>query len=120
MHKEIIINPRGERFYLVECDAYASVFTNATLSVSDEGIYEIVGTQILYGEHKCKSRSRKKLLCRHPEELIRWHSFLGVFRWYSVNGVLMREVIARYLCQHKEYRIYVRLEFLSHICTEGI
>lgn len=119
-NKEIIINPKGERFYGVECDAMDSVFTDAVVSLSEEGVYEIEGKQILYREHKDRGRNFKNLLCLHPEALIKRHMFLGLFEWYSVSGVMKREVINRYVCLHKEYRFFERLKFLSHECIEKV
>ncbi|MDD4855472.1 MAG: hypothetical protein PHQ22_09675 [Sulfuricurvum sp.] len=111
--KTILINPMGERFYLVPCEEYSSIFTNATLSLDEEGRYVIEGTQLLYNEHKGLSLSYEKLLCKHPAELIVKRTFLWM-AWYKVNGIMKREVRSRYICQHKAYHIHERLEFLSH------
>ncbi len=118
--KTIVINPRGERFYFISCEEQSSIFTNATITINDDGRYEIEGTQLLYNEHKDSSLSREKLLCEHPEELIRKHSFLGLITWYSVNGIMKREVRTRYVCKHGSYQIDERLEFLSHTCIPEV
>ncbi|MFH0709901.1 MAG: hypothetical protein V2A75_06825, partial [Pseudomonadota bacterium] len=55
--KSILVNPMRERFYLVPCEEQASIFTNATLSIDDEGRYIIEGTQTLYNEHNGVSSS---------------------------------------------------------------
>jgi hypothetical protein len=74
----IVINPMGKRFYLVPCEEQASIFTNATLSIDDEGRYIIEGSQTLYNEHNGVSSSYEKLLCEHPAELIIKRTFLGL------------------------------------------
>lgn len=117
--KSIVINPMGERFYLVPCEEQSSIFTNATLSLDDEGRYVIEGTQLLYNEHKGVSPSYEKLLCEHPHELIIKRTFLGL-TWYTVNGIMKREVRSRYICLHNTYQIYERLEFLSHTCLSEV
>lgn len=118
-HKSILVNPMGERFYLVPCEEQASIFTNATLSLDEEGRYIIEGTQTLYNEHKGVSASYEKLLCEHPAELIIKRTFLGL-AWYKVNGIMKREVRSRYICQHKAYDIHERLDFLSHTCISEV
>lgn len=110
----ILINPNGERFYFVPCYNQGDIYTNATLSLMDNGSYEIEGTQILYTTHKDRSFSYEKLLCLHPQELIKKRSFLGLIHWYRVNGVMKREMRSRYVCMYKEYRIEQRLELLSN------
>ncbi len=115
----ILINPKGERFYFIPCDAQEGVFTDATLRLMDDGTYEIEGIQLLYTEHKDMALSYEKLLCEHPAELIRKQSFLG-FTWYKAIGVMKREVRTRYICKHKTYRIHERLEFLSHTFIQEI
>jgi len=118
-NKSIVINVAGERFYLVSCEYQSSIYTNATLSLDDEGRYVIEGTQLLYNKHQGLSSSYEKLLCEHPAELIIKCTFLGL-TWYKVNGVMKREVRSRYICKHNEYVIHERLEFLSHTCiSEG-
>jgi len=111
--KTILVNPKGERFYLVPCESQSYIFTNATLSTDEEGRYVIEGTQTLYNEHKGVSGSYEKLLCEHPAELIIKRTFLGL-TWYKVNGIMKREVRSRYICKHNAYQIHERLEFLSH------
>lgn len=111
--KEIVINPKGERFYFVPCEEQYKVFRDAILRYdSVEEKYEIEGQQTLYSKHKGIGRDYEKLLCLHPQELIRKKSFLG-FTWYSVSGVLKREIRTVYLCKYKEYRIHERLDVIS-------
>lgn len=117
--KSILVNPMGERFYLVPCEEYSSIFTNATLITDDEGRYVIEGTQTLYNKHQGVSSSYEKLLCEHPAELIIKRTFLGL-AWYKVDGIMKREVRSRYICQHKAYVIHERLEFLSHTCKSEV
>ncbi|MFA6189813.1 MAG: hypothetical protein WC680_11105 [Sulfuricurvum sp.] len=112
--KHITINPKGERFYLMSCLRQSQIYRNATLSINEEGRYVIQGDQTLYTEHDEWDLSREKLLCEHPEELIHKRSFLG-FTYYSVDGVMKREVQSRYVCQHSIYQIEERLKILS--CT---
>lgn len=112
--KHITINPNGERFYLMTCSRQSQIFYNATLSINEEGRYVIKGDQTLYTEHKEWDFSRQKLLCEHPEELIRKRSFLG-FTYCSVKGMMKREVQSRYVCQHPIYQIEERVKILS--CT---
>ncbi len=114
--KSILINPKGERFYFTPCEEQSSIFTNAILSFDEEEHYVIEGTQTIYSNHKGRSSSYEKLLCEHPAELIVRRSFLG-FTWYKVNGIMKREMRSRYICQHKAYHIYERLEFLSRTCA---
>jgi len=64
--QSIVINPIGERFYFVACEEQSSIFTNATLSLDEEGRYVIEGTQLLYNKHRGVSPSYEKLLCEHP------------------------------------------------------
>ncbi|HZF69393.1 hypothetical protein [Sulfuricurvum sp.] len=112
--RHIIINPKGERFYFVECEDQYLIYRNATLTYNpDEERYEIRGDQSLYSEHKDVGFSYEKLLCLHPAELIKRKSFFGVV-WYSVSGILKRDVQSRYLCQHNAYTIEERTSFLSH------
>jgi hypothetical protein len=111
--KEIIINPKGERFYFVECVEQYKIFKDATLRYDEvKECYEIEGEQTLYSEHKGMGLDYEKLLCLHPKELIHKKSFFG-FTWYNVCGVLKREIRTVYLCQHKEYRIHERLDVIS-------
>lgn len=117
--KSIVINPMGERFYFVACEEQSSIFTNATLSLDEEGRYVIEGTQLLYNKHRGVSPSYEKLLCEHPAELIIKRTFLGL-TWYKVNGIMKREVRSRYICQHKAYQIHERLEFLSRTCISEV
>lgn len=114
--KEILINPKGERFYFVPCDAQDGIYRNATLTLDEQGRYMIEGTQLLYTEHNASSFCYEKLLCEHPAELIRKRNFLGLIIWYSVNGIMKREVRARYVCKHTIYQIHERLELLSNTC----
>jgi hypothetical protein len=116
--KEILINPRGERFYFVKCDEQHKIFRDAILRYdSVEERYEIEGEQTLYTEHKGMGLDYEKLLCLHPQELIHKKSFLG-FTWYNVCGVLKREIRSVYLCQYKEYRIHERSAVISQSCEE--
>lgn len=116
--KEILINPRGERFYFVKCEEQHRIFRNAVLRYdSVEERYEIEGEQSLYDHHKGVGFDYEKLLCLHPKELIRKKSFFGV-TWYNVCGVLKREIQTVYLCQHKEYRIHERTAVISQVCEE--
>jgi hypothetical protein len=118
--KEILINPKGERFYFVPCDAQDGIYRNATLTLDEQGRYVIEGTQLLYTEHYASSFSYEKLLCEHPAELIRQQNFLGLIIWYSVKGIMKREVRARYVFKHAIYQIHERLEFLSHTCIAEV
>lgn len=116
--KEILINPRGERFYFVLCDKQHKIYRDAILRYdSDKERYEIEGEQTLYTEHKGMGFDYEKLLCLHPKELIHKKSFLGL-TWYKVNGVLKREIRSVYLCQHKKYRIHERTAVISQSCEE--
>lgn len=116
--KEIVINPKGERFYFVPCEEQYKVFRDAILRYdSVEEKYEIEGEQTLYSEHKGVGLDYEKLLCLHPEELIHKKSFFG-FTWYNVCGVLKREIRTVYLCQYKEYRIHERLDVISKAYEE--
>ncbi len=81
--KEILINPKGERFYFVECDEQHKIFRDAIMRYdSVEERYEIEGEQTLYTEHKGMGLDYEKLLCLHPQELIHQKSFFG-FTWYN-------------------------------------
>jgi len=116
--KEIVINPKGERFYFVPCEEQYKVFRDAILRYdSVEEKYEIEGEQTLYSEHKGVGLDYEKLLCLHPQELIHKKSFFG-FTWYNVCGVLKREIRTVYLCQYKEYRIHERLDVISKAYEE--
>jgi len=116
--KEIVINPKGERFYFLPCEEQYKVFRDAILRYdSVEEKYEIEGQQTLYSKHKGIGRDYEKLLCLHPEELIHKKSFFG-FTWYNVCGVLKREIRTVYLCQYKEYRIHERLDVISKAYEE--
>lgn len=115
--KEIIINPKGERFYFVACEAQNSIYYGATLVREEDGTLMIEGEQELYTIHKDSGRSYQKLLCLHPAELIRKRWFLGI-TWYCVHGVLKRRVKSRYRCKHVEYTIHERLERLSQSIEE--
>jgi hypothetical protein len=116
--KEIVINPKGERFYFLPCEEQYKVFRDAILRYdSVEEKYEIEGEQTLYSEHKGIGLDYEKLLCLHPEELIHKKSFFG-FTWYNVCGVLKREIRTVYLCQYKEYRIHERLDVISKAYEE--
>lgn len=116
--KEIVINPKGERFYFTGCDEQHRIFRNATVRFEEEkGQYAIDGEQTLYGEHKGVGRSYEKLLCLHPARLIRRHSFFG-FVWYSVRGSLSRDVYSRYVCEHTTYRIFERSSIGTHTYGE--
>lgn len=116
--KRIVINPPGERFYYVSCEDQHQIFRNATISYNaDEECYEIQGDQSLYTKHHDSGFSYEKLLCLHPAELIRRKSFFGVV-WYSISGILKREVQSRYLCKHSEYTIEERTAFLSQTFEE--
>ncbi|MDD4855419.1 MAG: hypothetical protein PHQ22_10075 [Sulfuricurvum sp.] len=116
--KEIVINPKGERFYFLPCEEQYKVFRDAILRYdSVEEKYEIEGEQTLYSEHKGVGLDYEKLLCLHPQELIHKKSFFG-FTWYNVCGVLKREIRTVYLCQYKEYRIHERLDVISKAYEE--
>ncbi|MFA5216288.1 hypothetical protein [Sulfuricurvum sp.] len=116
--KRILINPQGERFYFVACEDQHLIFRNATISYnSDEERYEIEGEQSIFTEHHGSGFSYEKLLCLHPSELIERKSFFGVV-WYSVSGILKRNVQSRYLCRHSEYTIEERSAFLSQTIEE--
>jgi hypothetical protein len=83
--KEILINPKGERFYFVACDEQHKIFRDAILRYdSVEERYEIEGEQTLYSEHKGMGLDYEKLLSLHPKELIHKKSFFG-FTWYNVS-----------------------------------
>lgn len=117
-YKEITINPKGERFYFVECEQQSGIFRGACVRFNEEqGCYEIQGYQSFYSEHKAMGFSYEKLLCLHPSELIKKHSFLGL-TWYSVSGVMKREIRSTYKSLHKEYRIHERTEILSRTIEE--
>lgn len=118
--KEILINPKAERFYFIPCDAQDGIYRNATLTLDEQGRYVIEGTQLLYTEHDASSFRYEELLCEHPQELIRKRSFLGLITWYSAKGIMKREVRTRYLCKHAAYQIHERLEFLSYTCIEEV
>lgn len=116
--KEILINPKGERFYFVSCDEQHKVFRDAILRYdSIEERYEIEGEQTLYTEHKGMGLDYEKLLCLHPKELIHKKSFFG-FTWFNVCGVLKREIRSVYLCQYKDYRIHERSAVISQTFEE--
>lgn len=113
--KEILINPKGERFYFIPCNEQSQIYRNAILRFEREsGSYEIEGEQTLYTEHQGMGFDYEKLLCLHPAELIVQKSFLGL-KWYSVSGIMKRDIRSRYRCQHKEYRIHERTAILA--CT---
>jgi hypothetical protein len=113
--KTIIINPKGERFYFVKCEEMGSIFRDAIVRFdSEEERYEIEGNQSLYSEHRGSSFSYEKMLCLHPKELIKKHSFLGI-EWYWVGGVMKREIRTVYSCRHKQYLIQERSAIMS--CT---
>ena len=117
--KEILVNPKGERFYFVKCEESDTIFTDAILSLTQEGRYEITGYQTLYTEHRDSGFSHHKLLCLHPQELIKRHSFLGVV-WFSVNGVMTRSIRTCYRCAHTDYHIHERLEIISRSVEKEI
>lgn len=115
---EIIINPKGERFYFVPCDEQSKIYRNATFTYDEEGeFYEIEGEKSLYTEHKGMGFDYEKLLCLHPSELIVKKSFFGL-KWYTVSGIMKREIQTHYRCQHKEYRIHERTAILSQTIEE--
>lgn len=116
----MLINPVGERFYCIPCENQTNVFRDATLTLNDDDRYVIEGTHLIFTKHRGIGFNYKELLCLHPEELIRKHSFLGLLTWYKVSGTLKREVRAKYLCKHKAYTIDERLEFLSHTCIQEV
>lgn len=116
--KSIVINPKGERFYFVECEEYNDIYTNATITQEEDGSLIIEGEQELYTLHDASGFSYEKLRCVHPESLIRKRNFLGI-TWYSVYGILKRQVHSRYRCQHLEYTIRERTQILScHVQQE--
>lgn len=117
-HACMLINPKGERFYFIPCEDQGDVFHNATLSVSDDGSYVIEASKNMLTKHKEISFNYEELLCKHPEELIHKKSFLGLFHWYVVNGVMKREMKVRYFCKHKAYVFDERLECISRTCSE--
>lgn len=117
--KEMIINPLGERFYFVECEGYNDIYTNATITREEDGTLVVEGDQELYTIHDASGLSYEKLLCAHPEALIRKRSFLGI-RWYSVYGILKRQVHSRYRCMHTEYRVHERLKLISQSIEERL
>jgi hypothetical protein len=85
--KEIVINPKGERFYFVPCEEQYKVFRDAILRYdSVEEKYEIEGEQTLYSEHKGIGRDYEKLLCLHPQELIHKKAFLGLLGTTSAES----------------------------------
>ncbi|MFA6138983.1 MAG: hypothetical protein WC667_12990 [Sulfurimonas sp.] len=111
--KCIIINPAGERFYNSGCDDLHTIFRDASLSQDANGNYQIQGVQTLYNEHKDSGMNYENLLCKHPQQLIKKRSFLGLFTYYNVNGSMKRDVKTLYVCEHKNYQISQRLELLS-------
>jgi hypothetical protein len=116
--KEILINPKDERFYFIPCNEQSQIYRNATLRYeSESGCYEIEGDQTLYTEHQGIGFDYEKVLCLHPQELIIKKSFLGI-TWYSVSGIMKREIRSRYRCQHNGYRIHERREILSCVIEE--
>jgi hypothetical protein len=117
-YKMITVNPKGFRFYGVDCEDQSSIYRDATLSLDKEGNYCVEGEQTFYTKHRESSVHYETLLCKHPQELITKHSFLGIV-WYKAKGVMKREARARYVGKHKAYQIHERLEFLSHTCTQG-
>lgn len=116
--KEILINPKGERFYFTECDESHRIYRNASLRY-DEALerYEIEGDQTLMTEHYEMGFDYEELLCLHPSELIKRRSFFGVV-WYRVSGRLHREVHTIYSCRHKHYRITRRSTVYASACRE--
>lgn len=116
--KEILINPKGERFYFVPCHEQHTIFRNAILQYNaQEERYEIEGEQTFYSEHKGMSWNYETMVCLHPQELIVKKSFLGVV-WYNVSGILKREIKTHYVCEHKEYRIHERSAVISQSIEE--
>lgn len=116
--KEIIINPKGERFYFVPCDEQSKIYRNAILCYDKKGEFdEIEGEQRLYTEHKGMGFDYEKLLCLHPSELIHKKSFFGL-KWYRVSGIMKRSIRSHYRYQYKEYRIHERTAILSHTFQE--
>lgn len=117
-NKMITINPTGFRFYGVDCEDQSSIYRDATLSLDEEGNYCVEGDQTLYTQHNESRVSYETLLCKHPQELITKHSFLGIV-WFKAKGVMKRDVRSRYVGKHKAYQIYERLEILNYTFTQG-
>lgn len=118
-NQEILINESGERFYYVSCENQHRVFHNATLSYNkSKECYIIDGEQTLYNEHEESGFDYEELLCKHPAELIKAKSFLGI-KYYKVSGTLTRQVKSRYFCKHKNYLIHER-SLLSQSFTEDV
>lgn len=117
--KAIIINQAGERFYNSGCDDLHTIFRDASISVDANGTLQIQGVQTLYNKHFDSGVNYDELLCKHPEQLIKKRSFLGLFTYYSVNGSVTREVKAFYTCEHKNYRITQRCEVLSVVVEDA-
>lgn len=112
-HKEIVINPLHERFYNVRWKEIERVFEDATLFVDEDGYYTIEGKQTLYIEHSDIGLSYEKLLTLHPKELIVQKLFLGLFSYWSVEGIHKRIMHSRYRCADKNFCIIKREEVLS-------
>lgn len=115
--KELLINPKGERFYAIPLEDRCMVFEDATITKTEEGVLEIEGMQTLYHEHKGTGRSYEKMVSMYPAELIRRRSFMGMV-WYSVDGSMTRRVRVRYCCRHSAYACIERKAFIAHSFTE--
>ena len=90
--KAIIINQAGKRFYNSGCDDLHTIFRDASISVDANGTLQIQGVQTIYNEHKDSGLNYEELICKHPEQLIKKRSFLGLFSYYNVSGSMTREI----------------------------
>ncbi|MCX6051021.1 MAG: hypothetical protein NTZ60_00770 [Campylobacterales bacterium] len=117
--KAIIINPVGERFYNSGCDDLHTIFRDASISVDANGNLQIQGVQTIYNKHYDSGLNYEELLCKHPEQLIKKCSFLGLFSYYSVDGSMTREIKSLYFCEYKNYQITQRCEVLSTVVEDA-
>ena len=117
--KTIIINQAGERFYNSGCDDLQTIFRDASLSVDANGNLQIQGVQTIYNRHVNSGFDYEELLCKHPEQLIKKRSFLGLFSYYSVDGSMTREIKSLYFCEYKNYQITQRCEVLSAVVEDA-
>ena len=116
--KAIIINPTGERFYNSGCDDLHTIFRDASLSADANGNLRIEGIQTIYNKHYDSGSNYEELLCKHPEQLIKKRSFLGLFDYYKVDGSMTREVKSLYFCKRKNYQIMQRCEIVSTVVED--
>ena len=117
--KAIIINPTGERFYNLGCDDLHTIFRDASISVDANGALQIQGVQTIYNKHYDSGSNYEELLCKHPEQLIKKRSFLGLFDYYKVDGSMTREIKSLYFCECKNYQITQRCEVLSAVVEDA-